>query len=59
MTLTKKLSKMPIYVYVLMAIGIFFFIPDPLDFLFGIGSILEAIAGILGIILAIKKVNTQ
>jgi hypothetical protein len=41
------------YVVLLLAIGIFFFIPDPFDFVFGLGVIVEGICLVTGSILAI------
>lgn len=44
------LDKLEKFYILLLAIGIFLFIPDPLDALAGIGMIIEAIAGILGLL---------
>lgn len=57
MKLSKRLKNVPWWAYLLLAIGVFFFIPDPLDLVLGIGVVAEAIAGIIGMIITVVELK--
>jgi len=44
------------YIILLLVFGLFLFIPDPLDFIFGLGIFVEFVSLILGLILTMVKV---